>query len=130
MEGETFGAVVKRRRLEKGFSLRELARRVKMPSSYSHLWQVERGEGTVSEETIQKLADELGEPVDRLLQLAGKVSKDVRQAILESERASAFLRTARKLRLSDADWDELIRHMEELTVCKGKSVAVDPRITK
>lgn len=77
----TFGEFLRERRLAKAtkdrtFSLRQLAGRVGIEPSY--LSKIERGEQPPpGEETICRLAGELGEDQDAVLALAGKVSSDL-----------------------------------------------------
>lgn len=63
------------------FSLRQVAARCGVTPAY--LSRVERNEvGPPGEETLVKLAGELGEPPDVLLAMAGKISTDLRAIIL------------------------------------------------
>lgn len=63
------------------FSLRQVATRCGVTPAY--LSRVERGEvAPPGEETLIKLAHELGEDPDLLLAQAGKISTDLRSAIL------------------------------------------------
>lgn len=63
------------------FSLRRVASRCGVTPAY--LSRVERGEvAPPGEETLVKLAHELGEDPDVLLAMAGKISTDLRSAIL------------------------------------------------
>jgi transcriptional regulator with XRE-family HTH domain len=83
----SFGELLRDRRLAKAdsdptFSLRQLADRVGIEPSY--LSKIERGEQPPpGEETIRRIADELGEDRDMLLALAGKVSGDLLEIIRE-----------------------------------------------
>jgi len=78
-----------------GFSLRRVAARVGVEPSY--LSKVERGEQPPpSEATIARLAAELGEDVDVLLALAGKVSSDLQQVI--RQRPTLFAQLIRDLK--------------------------------
>jgi transcriptional regulator with XRE-family HTH domain len=83
----SFGEFLRDRRLAKAdsdptFSLRQLADRVGIEPSY--LSKIERGEQPPpGEETIRRIADELGEDRDTLLALAGKVSGDLLEIIKE-----------------------------------------------
>jgi transcriptional regulator with XRE-family HTH domain len=64
------------------FSVRQLAERVGIEPSY--LSKIERGEqAPPGEETIHRIAKELGEDPDALLALAGKVSNDLMKIIRE-----------------------------------------------
>lgn len=63
------------------FSLRQVALRCSVTPAY--LSRVERGDvAPPGEETLLKLANELGEDADVLLALAGKISSDLRAVIL------------------------------------------------
>lgn len=72
------------------FSVRQVAGRLGIEPSY--LSKIERGEfPPPSEEVIRGLACELNEDVDVLLALAGKVSTDLKQAILKRPKLVAEL---------------------------------------
>ena len=115
----SFGEFLRDRRLAKAdadpaFSLRQLADRVGIEPSY--LSKIERGEQPPpGEETIRRIADELGEDRDTLLALAGKVSGDLLEIIRERPALMAdllrALRRAPAKRISemarqvrDGDW--------------------------
>ena len=71
----------KRMENDTAFSLRQVAIRCGVTPAY--LSRVERGAvAPPGEETLIKLADELGEDHDVLLAQAGKISADLRSAIL------------------------------------------------
>jgi HTH-type transcriptional regulator, competence development regulator len=118
-ESFTFGHYVRetRERLrqdEADFSLRKVANRIGIQASY--LSRVEREkEPPPSEETIIRLADDLGIDPDLLLALAGKVSSDLQEAIRKRPQLfgqlireltempdHAVLRLVREVR--DGDW--------------------------
>ena len=72
------------------FSLRKVAGRVGIEPSY--LSKIERGEQPpTGEQTIRRIAEELGEDPDALLALAGKVSSDLLEIIRERPTAVAEL---------------------------------------
>lgn len=72
------------------FSLRRVAGRCGVTAPY--LSRVERGEvAPPGEETLAKLAHELGEDPDVLLAMAGKISSDLRSVILARPRLFAEL---------------------------------------
>ena len=72
------------------FSLRQVAQRCGVTAAY--LSRVERGEvAPPGEETLIRLAEELGEDSDVLLAMAGKISADLRSAILARPRLFADL---------------------------------------
>ncbi len=101
LQDKTFGVVVRQRRLEKAssdpaFSLRRLADRVGIEPSY--LSKIERGqEQPPGEDTIRRIAEDLGEDPDALLALAGKVSSDLMDIIRARPAAVAeLLRSVRR----------------------------------
>ena len=79
------------------FSVRKLAERVGIEPSY--LSKIERGEQPPpGEQTIRRLAEELGEDPDSLLALGGKVSGDLLEIIRERPSVVAeLLRSVRKM---------------------------------
>ena len=96
------------------FSLRQVAGRVGIELSY--LSKIERGEQPPpGEQTIRRLAEELGENPDALLALAGKVSSDLLEIIRERPTVVAeLLRAMRGMsakrvsaisrQIRDGDW--------------------------
>jgi HTH-type transcriptional regulator, competence development regulator len=90
-----FGEFVRTRReeLRQGdarYSLRQVAERLGVQPSY--LSQVERDQGSPpSEETVVRIADDLGLDRDLLLALAGKVSSDLQETIRRRPRLFAEL---------------------------------------
>ncbi len=95
-----FGTFVRDRRealreSDRSYSVRQVAGRVGIEPSY--LSKIERGEQPPpGEATIIAIADEIGEDPDILLALAGKVSTDLREAILK--RPQLFAELIRELK--------------------------------
>ena len=91
----TFGAYIRERREilrrdDRTFSVRQVAGRVGIEPSY--LSKIERGQQPPpSEDTIRKLAKDLQEDPDVLLAMAGKVSTDLRAAIIRRPKLFAEL---------------------------------------
>ena len=87
--GETIRSLREQRaKSEPSFSLRQVA----------YLSRVERGEvAPPGEETLVKLAHELGEDPDLILAMAGKISGDLRSAILARPKLFAELIRAIKI---------------------------------
>jgi len=87
LRDRSFGKFLRARRMtraaeNRAFSVRQLAHRVGIEPSY--LSKIERGEQPPpGEETIYRIAKELGEDPDALLALAGKVSSDLTKIIRE-----------------------------------------------
>lgn len=115
----TFGQFIRDRRerlreTDRRFSVRQVAQRICVEPAY--LSKIEREEvAPPSEEKIRALAQELGEDVDVLLAMAGKVSSDLLAIIrkrptlfadlirqLKSSPDNAILRVVREVR--DGDW--------------------------
>lgn len=115
----TFGKYVRevrerRRSEDRTFSVRQVAQRIGVEPAY--LSKIEREQvAPPSEDTIRRLAGELGEDSDLLLAMAGKVSSDLQAIILRRPRLfadllrqlkevsdDAILRVVREIR--DGDW--------------------------
>ena len=93
--GAEFGTYVRRLReqrmeADRAYSLRQVASRCNVTAAY--LSRVERGEvAPPGEDTLVSLAHELGEDPDVMLAMAGKISTDLRAAILARPRLFAEL---------------------------------------
>ena len=111
---ETFGSYVRNRRLslndkQPQFSLRRVAMTIGVTPSF--LSKVERGDlPPPSEETVKKLAGVLMENQDVLLALAGKVSSDLREAIMK--RPQLFAELIRQIK--DAPEASVLRIVREV----------------
>jgi transcriptional regulator with XRE-family HTH domain len=96
----TFGEYIRTQRealreTDRCFSVRQVAKRIDIEPSY--LSKIERGlQSPPSEDTIRKLADDLGENADVLLAMAGKVSGDLREVIIR--RPELFAELLRQLK--------------------------------
>ncbi len=91
-----------RRAVNRRYSVRQTAHRIGVEPAY--LSKIERGDvSPPSEETIRRLAADLGEDSDFLLALAGKVSSDIREIVMK--RPILFAEIIRGL--SDVPDDEL-----------------------
>ena len=96
----TFGKFIRsvrdnRFKEDRSFSVRQVAQRIGVEPSY--LSKIERDQvAPPSEATIRRLAGELGEDADLLLAMAGKVSSDLRDIILQ--RPQLFAELLRQLR--------------------------------
>ncbi len=85
------------------FSLRQVAGRIGLEPSY--LRKIERGEESPpGEQTIRRLAGELGENPDALLALAGKVSSDLLEIIRERPFVVAELLRALRCLAANSRW--------------------------
>jgi len=92
-----FGRYIRQLRTAKGITLREFARQLDVSPTY--ISQIEQGNfGPPAEERIVRMAQILGEHVDELLALAGRVADDLPEIIRQQPRAMAtFLRMAKGL---------------------------------
>jgi transcriptional regulator with XRE-family HTH domain len=92
-----FGKTVRRLRLQKGFGLRELAKKIGLSPTY--LSRLERGEvPPPAEEGVLALAKQLGQNSDEFLGLAGRLPSDLPQIIQKHPRQyAALLRSMRRL---------------------------------
>lgn len=80
---------------DRRFSIRQVAARIDVQPSY--LSKVERGqEAPPSEKTLRRLAEELGEDVDMLLAMGGKISSDL--AAIIRKRPTLFAELIRDLK--------------------------------
>jgi len=94
---------------DRGYSIRALAERIGVEPSF--LSKVERGEQPPpSERRILELARELGEDPDVLLAMAGKISGELREAIVR--RPQLFAELIRSVR--DAPDEAVLRVVREV----------------
>ncbi len=71
-----------RNQVNRRYSIRKTAQRIGVEPAY--LSKIERGDAPPpSEDAIRRLAADLGEDADLLLALAGKISSDVREIIVQ-----------------------------------------------
>jgi transcriptional regulator with XRE-family HTH domain len=77
---ETFGQYIRRRRMEKQFTLREFARQVGVSPTYmSHVEQDMSDPPTA--ERVRKMAELLDENPDELIAMAGRLPEDLSEII-------------------------------------------------
>lgn len=77
----TLGQVIRERRIAKGFSLRDMAKYIRLSPAYLSL--VERDQTSVpTETTIRKLAEGLDLDPDTLLAAGGRLSFDIVSILL------------------------------------------------
>lgn len=116
-----FGHRIRGRRLDLGFTQREVAERVakrlkksnRRGFDVTYLSKIENGRlPPPSAPAILALAAELVDDADELLALAGKAPPDVGQALQRSKAARAFFRSATDMSLSEDDWKQLLDRLE------------------
>ena len=104
-----FGSYIRKLRKERGLSLRKLAEAVTVEPSY--ISKVERDlVAPPSEETIKRISDVLEHDADVLLAVGGKISSDLRQAIIK--RPELFSRLIRVV--NEAPEDLVVRILGEV----------------
>ena len=88
-----FGAVLRKRRIEKGFSLRKFADLVEISPTYLSLVETGKAEYAPAVERVRRMAELLGADPDQWIALAGRMPEDVKKIILEDpESMPALLR--------------------------------------
>ena len=115
--GQTFGQTLRDLRMGKDVTLRDMARRLELTPTY--LSQVEQDKfSPPTEDRIKQIGEILRlaqAQVDELVAMAGRVSKDLHDAVTEHPREMAsFLRTARGLTAEDIR--ELTERAQKLKV--------------
>jgi transcriptional regulator with XRE-family HTH domain len=112
-----FGQYIRQLRTAKEITLREFARQLGVSPTY--ISQIEQDKfSPPAEERVVRMAQILGEDVDELLALAGRVAEDLPEIIRRHPRELAtFLRSARGL--SAEDINRLAKQAEKIKK-KGK----------
>lgn len=91
---ETLGERLRKRRLERGIGLRELAGRVGISPTYLSRVETNDEKSPPAEKPLRALAHELELDPDELLMLAGRVAADVVEILTTQPGWPEFLRTA------------------------------------
>ena len=78
---QTFGDVLRERRLAKGYSLRKFAELVDISPTYLSLVEKNKVEKPPTAERVKRMAELLGENPDEMIALAGRVPGDLSQII-------------------------------------------------
>ena len=111
---QEFGDLIRKRRLELNppVTLRGFSEKIGISPTY--LSKIERGDfDPPSEDTIGRIARELKCDEDELLSMAGKISSDVVDVIINKPvQAAQFLRTSKNL--TKQQWESLIDHAKEI----------------
>lgn len=117
MAQKSFGPTVKRLRLEKGMSQKELAKAVNI--DFGYLSNIERGKvNPPSRKVVSRIAEELGVDKDELLVLADRVPSDVEPIITEDPYIPSVLRRAKGL--TKQDWEKIDNFIQKLKEKKEK----------
>lgn len=115
---EKLGHRLKRVRIARDLSLRETATKVGVSPTY--LSRVENclDPSPPTEKTLRALAEALGDNVDELMQLAGRVPEDVEKLIKADPDMPVMLRRAREQNVTGA---EFLKWLETRTVSFGRN---------
>ncbi len=119
---KTLGDEVRRLRLEKNLSLKQLSDKIVKDDgkniSRAYLNDIEKHHRIPSSDIIEKIAKALDYSADQLLLLANKISLDAEKVLLERPAIGGLLRKAKEMGFDDYDWKEI----EKIIAAKiGKS---------
>lgn len=106
-----FGSLLRRSRVKAGFGLREFAQKVELSPTY--ISRVETGKiPPPTQRRIKTMARLLHVPVDELYNAAGKVDPEIEAYIRRVRTLPAFLRTAKKAGLGEADFASRTKQLQ------------------
>lgn len=113
-----FGKKLRELRLQRGLTLRELAKKVNL--NFTYLSKIENGkvEYTPSADKIRALAKALNIDEIEFLKLADKVPPEL-EPIADNVGAIAFLRRAKDI-TSTEDWKDLLDFLDQKYIAKQK----------
>jgi transcriptional regulator with XRE-family HTH domain len=101
-----FGTVLREKRQASGLSQRQLAGKIGV--DFSYISKLENGRlPPPAAETVTRLAEVLGCPVEELLAAAKKMPPELHDSIGQPA-AVRFLQEASRLRLSQTEWEQLL----------------------
>ena len=103
---ESFGKLLRSRRLKAGIGLRELARRVGTSAGYISDVELDNVPPP-SEQVIVRIAGALGIDKNPLLRQANKVDPELTQYVADQPLAADFLRMAKNQHFDSEDWERL-----------------------
>ena len=105
---ETFGERIRRMRKEQNLGLRKTASKVGISATFLSRVETGKEQVTPGEETIRKLAEVLGDDFDELMQLAGRISSQVKDYMRADPGMPEFLRRAQESNISSEKLMELL----------------------
>ena len=115
---ETLGDRIKRVRKERGLGLRETAGKIGISATFLSRVETNAEQSAPSEDVLRKLAKVIEDDFDALMQLAGRVPKDIAAVIKGDPGMPEFLRTARDQNMSG---EKLLKMLEDSKKKKGRS---------
>lgn len=108
----TFGNALREYRRVAGMSQRELAKKANL--DFSYISKMENGRiPPPAADTIVLICQILGVEPEELLALTGKIPSEVHADISSSKAAQEFLRTAKDMKLTDAEWSEITQSLKD-----------------
>ena len=107
---ETFGAYIRKLRVEKGVGQRELAEKINVAASY--LNDIEKNKRTApKKELLKKISTILEIDLRALYDLAGssknKIAPDIEEYVIENPNIISFLRTIKENKISNEEIEQL-----------------------
>lgn len=111
--GENFGEYLRELRLEKNFTLRELAQKLDVDFTYLSKLENNRIENKPSIDLIKKLSKELNADENVLTTLVGKVPSIILEQVAEDQNAMKFFRSLASKRRSSAEWKKLKENLDK-----------------
>lgn len=89
-----FGALLRERRLKRGYSLRKFAELIHVSPTYLSLIETGKATSRPTADRVRRMAEVLGEDPDAWIAMAGRIADDVKKIILEQpEQIPELLRT-------------------------------------
>jgi len=110
---ETFGQKLRALRRGRGIAQRKLAERAGVDFSYISKLENDRLPPPAAD-TVVRICEALGVTPDELLAASGKMPPQIQQDIASSQAAIQFLRSAQKMKLSEAEWEQLSEQLRRL----------------
>jgi transcriptional regulator with XRE-family HTH domain len=110
---EKFGAFIRRERVAKGLSLRDMAKKIKVSPTF--LSKVETEDWKPGEEKLRMIAEVIGCNADELVARAGRVPTELSDIIRKSphrRQMTTLLRTARGF--SADEMEQLVRQAQRI----------------
>lgn len=113
---KTLGDVLRDARIEKNWSLRDLAAKVEKTASY--LSDIENNRRVPAEDVLRTLANRLEVDFDDLMARAGRFGEEVERYMRQTPAAGVLFRRVSEKKLSEESLRKVAKYVEEV---EGKS---------